>query len=77
MEAGYSARVEKVLQEIRSILKAEGGDIELVQISEDGVVQIRFIGICGTCGGSLDTLRRGAERMLKEQVPEVKQVLAV
>ncbi len=70
-------RIEKVIQEIRDILRVDGGDIELVKVSRDGVVQIRFIGICGTCGGSLDTLRRGAERMLKEQVPEVKEVVAV
>lgn len=77
MKPGYAAKIEKVIEEIRGILKADGGDIELVQTTEGGIVQIRFVGVCGTCGGSLDTLRRGAERMLKEQVPEVKEVVVV
>jgi len=70
-------KIEKVIAEIDGILRADGGDIELVEVTQEGIVQVRFIGLCGTCGGSLDTLRRGVERMLKEQVPEVREVVAV
>ena len=70
-------QIEKVVREIRDILRADGGDIELVQVDDGGIVRIRFIGICGNCGGSMDTLRRGVERMLKERVPEVREVVTV
>ncbi|HJT23196.1 MAG TPA: NifU family protein [bacterium] len=70
-------KVEKVIQEIRAILRADGSDIELINVSPEGIVQIRFVGVCGTCGGSMNTLKQGVERMLKEQVPEVRGVEAV
>lgn len=70
-------KIEEVLQDIRTILRADGSDIELVNVSPDGTVQVRFVGVCGSCGGSIDTLRRGVERMLREQVPEVREVVAV
>ncbi len=68
-------RIEHVLEEIRKILRADGSDVELVGIAPEGIVQIRFKGVCGSCGGSMKTLRRGVERMLMEQVPEVKGVV--
>jgi Fe-S cluster biogenesis protein NfuA len=70
-------KVEKVFADIRAILRADGSDIELVKVTDDGVVQVRFIGVCGTCGGSMNTLRRGVERMLMEQVSGVREVVAV
>lgn len=69
--------VEKVFVDIRAILQADGSDIELVKVTDDGVVQVHFIGICGTCGGSMNTLRRGVEQMLMEQVSGVREVVAV
>jgi Fe-S cluster biogenesis protein NfuA len=70
-------KVEDVFTEIRAILRADGSDIELVEVGQDGIVKIRFIGVCGTCGGSMDTLRKGVERMIKEQVLEVREVVVV
>ena len=70
-------KVEAVLGEIRDILRADGSDIELVNVSPDGVVQVHFVGVCGTCGGSMNTLKRGVDRMLKERVPEVREVAVI
>lgn len=70
-------KVEEVFKDIRAILRADGSDIELVDVSQDGVVQVHFVGVCGTCGGSMNTLKRGVERMLMEQIPEVREVVAV
>ncbi len=69
-------RVEEVLDNIRPYVQADGGDIELVDIV-DGVVQIRLAGSCVGCMYSMMTLQAGVERMLKEQVPEVKAVEAL
>jgi Fe-S cluster biogenesis protein NfuA len=68
--------VEKVLQKIRPSLQADGGDIELVDI-QDGVVKVKLTGACGGCPMSQMTLKMGVERVLKEEVPEVKGVEAV
>jgi len=68
-------RVQQVLDMIRPHVQADGGDIELVDIV-DGVVQIRLAGSCVGCMYSMMTLQAGVERMLKEQVPEVKAVEA-
>jgi Fe-S cluster biogenesis protein NfuA len=69
-------RVQQVLDTIRPNVQADGGDIELVDIV-DGVVQIRLAGSCVGCMYSMMTLQAGIERMLKEQVPEVKAVEAL
>ena len=66
-------KVEKVLQKIRPNLQADGGDIELVDVV-DGVVKVRLTGACGTCPMSTMTLKMGVERILKEQIPEIKSV---
>jgi Fe-S cluster biogenesis protein NfuA len=68
--------VEKVLEEIRPSLQADGGDIELVDV-EDGVVKVRLKGSCAGCPMSQMTLAFGVEKTLKERVPEVKRVVAV
>ena len=68
--------VEKVLEEIRPSLQADGGDIELVDV-EDGVVKVRLKGSCAGCPMSQMTLAFGVERVLKEKLPEVKKVDAV
>ncbi len=69
-------RVQQVLDTIRPHVQADGGDIELVDIV-DGVVQIRLAGSCVGCMYSMMTLQAGVERMLREQVPEIKAVEAV
>lgn len=70
-------RVLASLETIRPFLKADGGDIELVNISEDGIVEVRMQGACGHCPMSMMTLRAGVERALKRDVPEVLRVEAV
>jgi len=69
-------RVEAVLEEIRPSLQADGGDVELVGVTE-GVVKVRLKGACSGCPMSTMTLKHGIERLLKERLPEVKEVIAV
>ncbi len=69
-------KVENALEKIRPMLQADGGDVELVDIDADGVVTVRLQGACGGCPMSQMTLKNGIERMLKQQVPEVKSVEA-
>lgn len=68
-------KVEEVLNQIRPALLADGGDVELLDVS-GGVVKLRLAGACGGCPMATVTLRLGIERVLKEQVPEVKEVVA-
>ncbi len=67
-------RVEEALGLIRPALQADGGDVELVDVSEDGVVKVALQGACRGCPMSQLTLANGVERVLKEQVPEVQRV---
>jgi len=69
--------VKQVLEQIRPALQADGGDVELVEITEDGVVKVRLKGACGSCPMSTMTLKMGIERTLKEKVPGVKEVVGV
>lgn len=66
--------VEKALNLIRPALQADGGDVELVNVTEDGVVSVKLTGACGSCPMSTMTLKMGVERVLKEQVPGVTSV---
>jgi len=65
--------VEKVLEEVRPHLVADGGNVELVGV-EDGVVRLKLLGACGSCPSSTMTLKMGIERTLKERIPEVTSV---
>ena len=68
--------VETVLEELRPFLKADGGDVEVVEI--DGpVVKVRLQGACGSCPSSTMTLKMGIERKLREMIPEVSEVIQV
>lgn len=69
-------KVEAALAQIRPALLADGGDVQLVDVNE-GVVTVRLTGACGGCPMATVTLHQGIERVLKEQVPEVKEVVAV
>ncbi len=68
-------KVEKVLEEIRPSIQADGGDVELVEVTDEGVVKVRLTGACAGCPMSQMTLKSGVERVLKEKVPEVKEVV--
>ena len=70
-------KVEKALEEIRPMLQADGGDIELVDVTPEGVVKVKLTGACGGCPMAAVTLKEGVEVRLKEAVPEVKEVEAV
>lgn len=70
-------KVKKALETVRPYLVADGGDVELVSISEDGIVEVRLTGACVGCPMSQMTLRAGIERALMRDVPEIKRVEAV
>jgi len=67
-------KVQKVIEQIRPNLQADGGDIELVDVTAEGVVKVRLQGACHGCPGAAMTLKMGVERLLKANVPEVKSV---
>lgn len=69
--------VEQALNKVRPMLQADGGDVELVEVTEDGIVKVRLTGACKGCPMSTMTLKMGIERYLKKEVPEVKAVEAV
>jgi Fe-S cluster biogenesis protein NfuA len=69
-------KVDKVLDKIRPSLLADGGNVELVDV-EDGVVKVRLTGACGGCPMSQMTLKMGIERLLKQEIPEIQEVVAV
>ena len=70
-------QIEKALEDVRKMLAADGGDIELVDVSPDGKVKVRLKGACGCCPMSQMTLKMGVEKLLKKAVPQVKEVIAV
>ncbi len=69
-------KVEAALAQIRPSLQADGGDVELVEV-QDGTVKVKLTGACGGCPMAQMTLKKGIERILKERVPEVKEVVSV
>lgn len=69
--------INAAIEEIRPALQADGGDIELVEATKDGVVRVRLKGACAGCPMSTMTIAFGVERVLKKRVPGVKRVEAV
>lgn len=70
-------QVQEVLNMVRPALQADGGDVELVDVTDDGVVSVKLTGACGSCPMSTMTLKMGIEKTLKEKVPGVKEVVQV
>ena len=70
-------RVAQVLDTLRPAMQSDGGDVELVGVNDNGVVQVRLHGACVGCPSSENTLKEGIEASLKEQIPEVRQVVCV
>jgi len=66
--------VQAVLDQIRPALQADGGDVELVDVTDDGIVKVHLVGACAGCPMSQLTLSNGVERVLKEQIPTVTRV---
>ncbi|MFP4005136.1 MAG: NifU family protein [Candidatus Hadarchaeia archaeon] len=70
-------KVKEVIEQIRPQLQADGGDVEFVNATDDGVVKVRLVGACAGCPMSTMTLAMGIEKTLKEKIPEVEKVEAV
>ena len=70
-------RVREALEKIRPFLQADGGDVEFVSVDENNIVYVKLIGACGGCPMAQMTLKNGVERIVKEQIPEITQVVAV
>ncbi len=68
--------VEQVIGKIRPMLQRDGGDIELVDVTAEGVVKVKLTGACGSCPMSMMTLKMGVESALKKEIPEVKEVVS-
>ncbi len=73
----FEEKVKDVIEAVRPNLQSHGGDIELVETSEDNTVKVRLKGACSGCPGAIMTLKQGVEQILKQKVPEVKEVIAV
>ena len=69
-------KVEEILAKVRPALERDGGNVELVEV-EDGTVKVKLVGACAGCPMSTMTLKNGIERILKQEIPEVKEVIAV
>ncbi len=70
-------KVQEVLDTLRPYLQADGGDVELVDVTDDGIVKLHLVGACGTCPSSTITLKMGIEEQLKQHIPAVKEVISV
>ena len=70
-------KVEDILNKIRPALERDGGNVELVEVSDDGTVKVKLTGACAGCPMSTMTLKMGIEKILKQEIPEIKEVVAV
>jgi Fe-S cluster biogenesis protein NfuA len=75
-ETNMQEKVEEVLNKVRPVLVRDGGNVELVEV-ENGTVKVKLVGACAGCPMSTMTLKNGIERILKQEIPEVKEVVAV
>ncbi|NOT34149.1 MAG: NifU family protein [Candidatus Eisenbacteria bacterium] len=69
-------QVKKIIDQLRPVIQADGGDLELMNVSDDGVVTLRVKGSCTGCGSAAATLRSGIERWIRGKVPGVREVVA-
>lgn len=76
-EKSFEDKVKDVIEMVRPALQDHGGDVQLISVDEDKTVRVRLQGACRGCPGATMTMRMGIERILKEHVPDVKQVVAV
>ena len=70
-------KVEEILGMVRPMLNRDGGDVELVDVDDEGIVSVKLTGACSGCAMASMTLKMGIEKILKEEIPEVKEVVAV
>jgi Fe-S cluster biogenesis protein NfuA len=69
-------KVNNVIDQVRPYLQADGGDIQLLEVTDDYIVNVKLIGACGSCAFSTMTLKNGVEATLKKVLPEIKEVVA-
>jgi len=69
-------KVQKVIDRIRPNLQADGGDVQLIDVTDDGVVKVKLLGACHGCPMAQMTLKNGIERFLKKEIPEVREVIS-
>jgi Fe-S cluster biogenesis protein NfuA len=69
-------KVQNAIDKIRPNLQADGGDVELVEVTEDGIVKVRLVGACHGCPMAQMTLKNGIERFLKKEIPEIREVIS-
>ena len=74
MEKTLHEKVKTALEKVRPSLQADGGDVQLLDVNEDGVVKVKLTGACGTCPMSQMTLKMGIEKILKQNIPEITSV---
>ena len=70
-------KVQKAIDLIRPSLQADGGDVELIDVSSDGIVKVKLTGACHGCPMSQMTLKMGIEKIIKTQIPDIKEVIAI
>ncbi|MCK5824049.1 MAG: NifU family protein [Ichthyobacteriaceae bacterium] len=75
--AELKEQIVKLLGDLRPYLQNDGGDIELVEISDDLTISVKLLGACGTCPTSIVTLKAGVEGYIKSKIPEIKEVISV
>ncbi|PKP20642.1 MAG: hypothetical protein CVU05_08615 [Bacteroidetes bacterium HGW-Bacteroidetes-21] len=68
-------KVAEVIEKIRPYLMQDGGNVELLEVTDDMIVKVKLVGACGTCPFSLHTLKNGIEQMVKKEIPEIKEVV--
>jgi len=77
MEKNLFERVNTALEKVRPYLQSDGGDISLVEVTDDNIVKVRLTGACSGCPYSMMTLKAGVEQALVKEIPEIKEVVAV
>jgi len=77
IDNGMEEKIKKALESIRPFLQADNGDLQLVEVSDDGIVKVKLTGACGICPLSVITLRAGIERALLREVPGIRRVESV
>lgn len=75
-EKSIKERVSQALEKVRPYLQADGGDIDLVDVTDDGTVKVRLTGACNGCPYSMQTLKAGVEQAIMKEVPEITRVIS-
>ena len=77
MNKDIRKKIEDALDEVRPYLKDDGGDVEVIEITDDGIVKVQFKGACSSCDINMQTLKNGIEVVIKKAVPEIKKVVHI